>query len=519
MHMRKNSHTTHKFLLSFTWIAMVLYGAINVLLAFFLKGIVDSATEQNMDLFLCSSIATLLLVVFEFLMGNASRYLLQLFCKKNLLSQKICRYRNALYASAVDHIDISTFSTDIELLYSHYYVNIALMACYISQLILSAAGIIYLNWKVAVVVLVTTILPFVIPMLFSKKLQSSTESYKSAADAYLNFVQDSLNGLQEIRTYRAFSFFLKKHTQRNENTEHQRLKNQMWISFSNTFSSFISTLSFVAILVYCGYLTLKGQTTIGALIAVIQLMNTIIAPVAQISGAIGQIQATKKLVHSADTEVSSEKQTFQRQVSEITLENAAFSYDGQHPVLQNLNLHLQHGKRYAITGESGSGKSTLAKLLSGAVKGYSGQMQAFDADGKPLSAKELPYHIQYVSQEPYLFRLSARDNVYLGADEDEKIWQEKMKNLNMDCFLEENSDELANRDRISGGQKQRLVIARALSHKTDVLILDEPTANLDHATAYKVMDYIVHSPCGILVVITHDTSSEILSLFDEVIRL
>ena len=202
--MSKKTHTTHKGLLAIVWIAMMLYGTINVLLAFFMKGIVDSTTDKNMDLFLWSAAATLLLVAFEFLMGNASRYLLQLYCKRNLLSQKICRYRNALCANAPDRTDLSAFSTDIELLYSNYYVNVALMACYMSQLVLSAVGIIYLNWKIAVIVLITTILPFVIPMLFSKKLQASTENYKQSADSYLSFVQDSLSGMQEIRTYRAF---------------------------------------------------------------------------------------------------------------------------------------------------------------------------------------------------------------------------------------------------------------------------------------------------------------------------
>ena len=87
--MSKKTHTTHKGLLAIVWIAMMLYGTINVLLAFFMKGIVDSTTDKNMDLFLWSAAATLLLVAFEFLMGNASRYLLQLYCKRNLLSQNL----------------------------------------------------------------------------------------------------------------------------------------------------------------------------------------------------------------------------------------------------------------------------------------------------------------------------------------------------------------------------------------------------------------------------------------------
>lgn len=517
--MNEKINTENRAFLMLVWIAMAVYGSINVLLAFFMKDIVDSATARNMDLFLRAVIATLFLVVFEFGMGNVSRYFLQLYCKKNLLSQKAGRYRNALYVSSADRTDIAAFSTDVELLYSQYYMNIALIACHITQLALSAAGIVYMNWKIALIVLVSTVLPFVVPMVFSGKLQASTDAYRKSSDSYLGFVQDSLNGLQEIRAYQAFPFFLKKHDRLNEMNERQRLKNRMWLSFNSTFSAFVSTLSFVAIMACCGYLTLQGQATIGVLIAVTQLMNTVVGPVAQISGEMGQIRSAKKLVRRNAVETPAGGQTFQKQISGICLADVGFSYDSQKPVFQNLDLCLERGKRYAIIGESGVGKSTLARVISGVQQGYTGAVRVLDSSGGILPVDELPYYIQYVAQEPYLFRLSAKENVYLGEEEGDGDWQHKMESLGLEELSGQDSAVLSNREGISGGQKQRLVIARALSHKTDVLILDEPTANLDKATARKVMRYILDSPCGMIIVITHDESDEILSLFDEVIRL
>ena len=124
-----------------------------------------------------------------------------------------------------------------------------------------------------------------------------------------------------------------------------------------------------------------------------------------------------------------------------------------------------------------------------------------------------------MAQEPYLFKLSAEDNVYFGKPEGAEEMHSRIGKLGIEELFLEPETVLANRDRISGGQKQRLVLARALSHKPDVLILDEPTANLDEATAERVMDYIMEADCGILIVITHNADEKFLSRFDEVIRL
>ncbi len=510
----------HKDLLGVVWLAMILYGTINIALAFLMMDIVDSVTAQNGSLFFKTLLVTLLLMVFEFCMGMASKYLLNLYSKRELTLQKDRRYKKVLYTADPASMDLSSFSTDMDLLYTHYYTNIAYIAYDITRLLLSTLSIIYLNWKIAVVVAISIILPFVIPVLFQTKLQKSTQAYKAASQSYLGFVQDSFSGLQEIRTYFAFPFFLSRHERFNQANEQARLQNKMWLSFNNVFSASVSTLSFVAIMAYCGYLCLQGESTIGALIAVTQLMNSIVGPVSQLSGEVGQIQSAKKLVlEEADETNYQAKQLPTGHVQALLAEDLSFSYDPQHPVLKNLDLRLEYGKRYAIVGKSGIGKSTLAKLLSGMLQGDGGAVRMLDETGREIPREELSYRVQYVSQQPYLFNLSAKENVALGQAETTEDWQDLLESLEIGQLFGAEDLLLTNREGVSGGQKQRLVIARALTHKADVLILDEPTANLDEAIALRVMNYILHSQCGIILVITHDTSDEMLSLFDQVIRL
>lgn len=124
-----------------------------------------------------------------------------------------------------------------------------------------------------------------------------------------------------------------------------------------------------------------------------------------------------------------------------------------------------------------------------------------------------------MAQEPYLFKLSAIDNVYFGDKENEESMITRMGRLGISDLFNDPSALLSNRDRISGGQKQRLVIARALYHNPDVLILDEPTANLDYETSINTINYVSDSDCGILIVITHNADAQFLNQFDEVITL
>lgn len=355
----------------------------------------------------------------------------------------------------------------------------------------------------------------------AKRLQKSTENYTEGMNGYLSFVQDVMNGVQEIRTYGVFKFFSNAHSKLNGQAETLRLKNKLLIYLSSIISTLIGTLSFIATIAICGYLTITSEVTMGTLIAVIQLINSIVGPVGNISSAVGEISATKVLVSKYESfpDLAGEAGPRSSAVSKIEIKNLSYAYSEQQYVLKDINLIFERGKKYAVLGESGSGKSTLAKALAGLLDGYSGKITLYDPDGKPIHRTPPDGLVQYVAQEPYLFRLSAIDNVYFGEKENEELMITRMGRLGISDLFNDPSALLSNRDRISGGQKQRLVIARALYHKPEVLILDEPTANLDHATSMKTINYVLDSDCGILIVITHNADAQYLNNFDEVITL
>lgn len=515
----KSAKIKSKLLFLFVAVTMAAYAMVNVLVAFCMMNAVDAAIALDMDLFGRTVLYTIGIAVMEFATGMTSRYALRTYCRSKVTQAKENRYMQLLYHGRTEEMDISGFSTDIDLLYNDNYFNRCILICEFIQFVLSVGSIIFLSWKIALIVFATTFLPFLVPALFRKKLQKATQDYTEGMNAYLDFVQDTLQGIQEIRTYRAFGFFGRLHGEKNRRAENLRLKSKMAAQLNASVSTLVSSLSFVATIAICGFLTVKGEITMGVLIAVIQLLNSVVGPIGNISAAFGALSSTKNLLQKYEALPETNLTAAGKPVAQINVKHLSYTYDGQTPVLSDINLHFERGRRYAVLGESGAGKSTLAKVLAGNLPGYEGQVLLTDSDGMALEAEEVQHHIQYVAQEPYLFKISAQDNVYFGEPEEKGRMQERMKNLGIKELFEDPQAQLANRERISGGQKQRLVLARALYHTPDVLILDEPTANLDSETAKQVIDYIMSEKYGMLIVITHDASKAFLAKFDEVIEL
>ncbi|MDO5755758.1 MAG: ABC transporter ATP-binding protein, partial [Tissierellia bacterium] len=181
-------------------------------------------------------------------------------------------------------------------------------------------------------------------------------------------------------------------------------------------------------------------------------------------------------------------------------------------------------QKYAIIGESGSGKSTVLKMILGRLIPKKG---AVLVDDKPLdTAKDIDFskEIAYVSQDNYLFNLSIRDNITLGEDiSDEKI---------MDAIREVRVDHLVNSlengldtfvgalgGQLSGGEKQRICLARALVRDLPVIILDEATSAVDNETRQEIEDIILSKDNKTIIMISHHLEESTKAKLDKIYEI
>lgn len=208
------------------------------------------------------------------------------------------------------------------------------------------------------------------------------------------------------------------------------------------------------------------------------------------------------------------------QVRAMDLQRVSFSYGDRGRVLDGVSFHFEAGHTYAIVGPSGAGKSTLADILLGLSVPDSGAVTV-NAGGLPLQAARARFML--VEQQPKIFSTTVKDNLLLGARASDDVLYAALETVNLDGMVRSLEQGLNTRltylgENFSGGQRQRLGIARALIRQPDVLILDEATSALDPDTRVEVVAKLrARMRDGIIIFITHDP--EIAALADEVLPI
>ncbi|MBR5713572.1 MAG: ABC transporter ATP-binding protein, partial [Clostridia bacterium] len=204
----------------------------------------------------------------------------------------------------------------------------------------------------------------------------------------------------------------------------------------------------------------------------------------------------------------------------ICYRNVSFAYNGTKPILDGFNFSADVGKRYLIKGPSGCGKTTAVNLL---LRYYDVTKGSIEIDGAPITDYESTYDcVTVVRQEAVLFHDTLRNNLTMFRDISDEKLIEVLNELELSKFANaESLDEsiTENGSNLSGGEKKRICLARALLRDTDVLILDEPLANLDEATAKKIEDILLSIKGKLLLVVSHQFTEEKLGCFDGVLRI
>jgi subfamily B ATP-binding cassette protein MsbA len=268
------------------------------------------------------------------------------------------------------------------------------------------------------------------------------------------------------------------------------------------------------------YFVMRGDTTFGNLIAIVQLLNYIVMPVAGIAAAIAQIGQAKasagrigEIINlPADTGMAESDPV---DAMELTAENVRFSYQSEEAdtVLENVNAAFAKGLVTGIVGKSGSGKSTLLKLLIGLYAPAQGRVWLKHASGE-LSGEEIMAQVAYVPPVDYLFSGSVEDNIIMSEEEPRlSNMKEAASGANILDFIESlpegfDTEIGESGGTVSSGQAQRIAIARAIYKRSPVVVFDEPTANLDADSIEKFQSAIKNlAKDKICIVVTHDAST------------
>ncbi len=373
-----------------------------------------------------------------------------------------------------------------------------------------------------------SLLPLFASILTGNKVAVEEKKVSDRNEAYTSTLRDSLGGFSVIKSFKAEAQMIRIFKENvRELAKAQCGKHKMRI-LVQMFGSVAGITAQLGVFIFGAYLALSGKgVTAGTTMIFVQLMNYVLTPISTIPTCIAERKAAKilieKIANALNANVREESKTEHKELKyRITVKDLSFGYGSEKQVLKNINFTFELGKKYAIVGASGSGKSTLLNLLMASYQNYDGTILYDDTELREISSSNL-YEIEsIIHQNVFVFNATIKDNITMFRDFPEEQINEAIRLSGLSALIKEKGAEYLcgeNGSGLSGGEKQRISIARSLLKKSQVLLVDEATAALDAETAYQVSSSILGLKDVTSIVVTHVLDEGLLKQYDSIIAL
>lgn len=397
---------------------------------------------------------------------------------------------------------ISRSTNDVQVVERIYRDQLAIVAGILLNGIGCGVAMFILDWRFSLGLIVYQALMLFLVSRFAKPLKKASDALQAALSKVTAKASDIMQGYQVIRLFNAGSYVISQFRQHNEGARQQAQRRVRISALYTGINSFSWTSSFVGFIIVSAFFVQKGYISLGTVIALVQLQNGIGELFLSLGTYYNQLQGSLAgLDRIIELLAKKEEPKFyplangnSHAEGALALNNVSFSYDGSTEVVRDLNLSVAKGETVAIVGPSGGGKSTLFKLLLGFNYPQTGGISLLGRPASEYSLKELRNLFAYVPQEPYLFSGTIAENIANGnlkATREEIIIAAEQANAHeFISKLPEGYDTPVGERGVflSGGEKQRIAIARAVLKNAQILLLDEATSSLDNESEALVQE-------------------------------
>lgn len=523
----------HKLWLFIT-VGVRLTGALmQVFIAIIIQQIVDSATSGNLSKFtkvaIFAVVYFLLMGIVEYFTGTTQ----SMYLKKTINTLREDIFKGILKKDYKDFNSnntaeyISNLTNDINLVENEYIVPFLMMMGDIIIFIGTVIVLLYINVWVTLILFLTGALMLIVPSTLSKPMEKRQNSVSNSLSSFTKSIKDIFSGYEVIKSYNIEKDITNEFSDKNIDISTKKFKSAHIRAIADALSHVLAIGCQLSGIILSGYFVIKGNLTVGSLVAIMQLGNGINGPIMWIVQKVTQIKGMKGINEKLGKIIDSGKEESKGDViksfnDSIILEDVKFSYNEGDTILNGVNYKFEKNKKYAIIGESGCGKSTLIKLLLGYYDDYEGKIILDNKEVKDVNCESLGNLISMIHQNVYMFHRSIKDNIVLWKTFSKEKIEKALEVSGVYKFIDDISEGLEssvgeNGSNISGGQKQRVAIARAIIQDTPILILDEGTSALDVKTAYDIESTLLDIEDLTIITVTHKLNEEILSKYDEII--
>lgn len=445
------------------------------------------------------------------------------FAFQKLTEKSISSFRaesTAAYLSALTNDAASIEADDLSQLLSvitkavTFFGALAMMLWYSPLMTAIAAGV--------------TVLPLIASLLTGGQLQAAEKRVSDQNRDFTAALSDCLGGFSVVKTFRAEKEIFRLFAESNRALEQEKFSRRRLKALVGMIGATTGIIAQLGVFLAGAYLALTGKgLTAGAVILFVNLMNFMIEPVAELPALLAARKAARGLIAKlADALEQDDVQPDGVQIAplmrQLRLEDVRFSYDGETEILRGVSAVFDAGKAYAIVGASGSGKSTLLNLLTTPGMAYAGKILLDGTELRTVSPESLYETVSVIQQNVFVFNASIRDNVTMFRSFPPEELAQAVRRAQLEALLAERGEDYLcgeNGSGLSGGEKQRISIARSLLKHASVLLADEATAALDAQTAHQVTDDVLSLSGVTRIVVTHTLEQAALRRYDGILVL
>lgn len=451
---------------------------------------------------------------------NIKNYYITRVFAKNI--REFQKENNGKYLSSMTN-DFNTL--EINLLTGIYTVGRALMNFLAGMWLLSTVDL-----RMILLAVVIILINLGISAITAKPLKKNYKERSDLFDGYTSYIKEVLSAFHIVKNYNLQDKVTADYYHKSDEIQNKGFLIEKMMSFVNASQNFVMSSSFYGILCGIGYMAVTGKISAGGLIVIMEGINRMTFPIFELAESLPKLFTSGDLIDKIEdslknTETYEETVSLEEFKEEIRFEEVGFHYeDDERQILREINLDFRKNGKYLVVGPSGGGKSTMLRLFRKYVNPTQGKILI---DGHNLmDVKKEDYFglIANIEQQVFLFEDTIRNNITLYKELGENEIQKAIKDAGLKEFIEglpQGLDTVIydNGKNISGGERSRIVIARALLSKARILLMDEAFASLDMERAREIEKTILNLQDITVINVSHVIFKDTRECYDKVITI
>lgn len=491
-------------------------------------GFIGGNKELLIKLVLCSLMVYLVISVIDIIkeknrinISAKIQYSLSEQAFSHLMKMKASYFNNKNYAEILNNINV-----DIGNMTSIADEGVFFVVTQAFSMTGGVIGLFILNWRMTILVLLFIPIKYVVMKKFAKQRKKVMDDFINDSQKYARWFGDTIGGVREVKLFGILNYKHAEFSQKQSKVVERQKKLNILSQWNNIIDTTLVQILVTVIYIIGANLVFKFQLSVGSVFAFITYSAYVTGPISAILNIgyllSGIIPSTKRYYEFMNLQEETDKgKLIKPEFGNLKLEEVFFSYETGKPILTDVNIEIPKGSKTVLIGKNGSGKSTIINLLTRMYEPTAGQIKLKGVNIFEITLESYRNMISVVSQQIYLFNDTIRNNICIYKKVSDEVIETACKDSGLEDFLKEVSLHYVvgqNGAMLSGGQKQKIALARALVHDKPIIIFDEVTSNTDVYSEHQI-NGLLHTRLKekTVIIITH--KQEILQDVDQIVML